>query len=59
MCYLCLSVHLYEQGDDPSGDQENTLNMVAEFDLVDEPHIFQASDTTKIKTHSAFQVHPN
>jgi hypothetical protein len=29
------AVHLYEQGEDPSSDQDNTLNMVDEFEPIE------------------------
>jgi hypothetical protein len=50
------TTHLYEQGEDPSDNPDNTLNMVAEFEPIEEPYAFQASDVTKVKPHSAFQV---
>jgi hypothetical protein len=41
---------------DPSDNSYNTLNMVAEFEPVEEPYAFLASDFTKVKNHSAFQA---
>jgi hypothetical protein len=45
--------------EDPPDNPDNTLNMVAEFEPIGEPFVFQASDVTKDKPHSAFRVPQN
>jgi hypothetical protein len=49
--------HMYEQEkEEPFGTPDNTLNMVAEFELIEDFHAFLGSDVARDKPHSAFQI---
>jgi hypothetical protein len=49
--------HMYEQErEESSGTPDNTLNMVAEFETIEDFDAFLASNVTRDKPHSAFQI---